>query len=89
MEKTVIKYVTGLPENASRWQVRMQKKYGKLSNIVKYIDYDIKHGVSVDDVRTIFSKIRNDSQYGDLRNDKESMVRLDELERQISLNFKR
>ncbi|MDQ4074117.1 MAG: hypothetical protein M3162_07420, partial [Thermoproteota archaeon] len=85
MEKTVIKYVTGLPENASRWQVRMQKKYGKLSNIVKYIDYDIKHGVSVDDVKTIFSKIRNDSQYGDLRNDKESMVRLDELERQISL----
>ncbi|MCC2648119.1 MAG: hypothetical protein K0R16_922 [Nitrososphaeraceae archaeon] len=42
MEKTVVKYVKGLSENASGWEKRNHKKYGSLANICRQIDYDIK-----------------------------------------------
>jgi hypothetical protein len=40
MEKTVVKYVKGLSENASGWEKRNHKKYGRLTNICRQIDYD-------------------------------------------------
>ena len=33
MEKTVIKYVKGLPEDASKWEIR---KHKKIWQIIKY-----------------------------------------------------
>lgn len=44
MQDTVIRYLTGLSEDASRWQKRMNKQYGNLTQVNKRIDYDIKHG---------------------------------------------
>ena len=32
MEKTVVKYVKGLPADASSWEKRRDKKYGRLVN---------------------------------------------------------
>ncbi len=84
MEKMVIRYVTGLPADASRWQKRLNKKYGKVTNISRNIQYDIKHGVTSDQVKAFFSKIRNDTEYINLQKDKESMDRLEDLEMQLS-----
>ena len=44
MEKIVLKFITGLSENATRWEKRMYKRYGRISNVCKQINYDIKQG---------------------------------------------
>ena len=84
MEKTVVKYVKGLSENASGWEKRNHKKYGSLANICRQIDYDIKHGVSSEQVSSMFEKIRNDSRFSALRKVNGSMERLAEIENQFS-----
>jgi hypothetical protein len=85
MEKLILRYVKGLPVDASNWQKRMNKKYGKLSNIVKNIDYDIKHGANKNQVISLFSRIRKESFFYDLQINKESMDRLDNLERELHI----
>ena len=84
MEKTIVKYVKGLSENASGWEKRNHKKYGNLANICRQIEYDIKHGVSSEEVTSIFKKIRNDSSFSTLRKGNGSMERLAEIENQFS-----
>ena len=84
MEKTVVKYVKGLSENASGWEKRNHKKYGSLANICRQIDYDIKHGVSSEQVSSIFYRVRNDSSFADLRKGNGSMKRLDEVENRFT-----
>lgn len=78
MKKTAVKYVTGLSENASSFQKRQHKKYGgKITNVQRNIDFDIRHGVTIDEVVAFLDKIRDDVSYADIR-DKEgnSMERL-------------
>jgi hypothetical protein len=84
MEKIVVKYVKGLSENASGWEKRNHKKYGSLANICRQIEYDIKHGVSSEQVTSIFERIRNDSSFSSLRKGNGSMERLAEIENQFS-----
>ena len=84
MEKTVVKYVKGLSENASGWEKRNHKKYGSLGSICRQIEYDIKHGVSSEQVTSIFERIRNDSSFSSLRKGNGSMERLAEIENQFS-----
>jgi hypothetical protein len=84
MEKVVVKYVKGLSENASGWEKRNHKKYGSLANICRQIEYDIKHGVSSEQVTSIFERIRNDSSFSTLRKSDGSMERLAEIENQFS-----
>ena len=86
MEKLIIRYVIGLPVDASNWQKRMNKKYGKLSNIVKNINYDVKHGANKEQIISLFSRIRKDSFFHDLQINKESMDRLDNLERELHIS---
>lgn len=83
MEKLIIRYVTGLPADASNWQKRMNKKYGKQPNIIKNIKYDIKHGANKTQVLALFSRIRQESFFHYLQINKESMDRLDNLEREL------
>ena len=80
MEKTVVKYVKGLSENASGWEKRNHKKYGSLAKICRQIEYDIKHGVTSEQVISMFSRVRNDSSFANLREGNGSMKRLDEVE---------
>jgi hypothetical protein len=83
MEKTIIKFVTGLSANANSWEKRQHKRYGVLNNICRQIGYDIKHGVTIEQVLMLLQKIRNDSSYFSLQKDEESMQRLDELDKQF------
>jgi hypothetical protein len=80
MQKTVVKYVKGLPENASSFEKRNHKKYGGLNHICRQIEYDVKHGVTDKEVVLMLRKVRDDSSFLDLRNGNGSMQRLKEIE---------
>ena len=81
MEKTVVKFVTGLSVNASAWEKRQNKRYGKIASICRQIEYDIKHGVTIEQVLLLLQKIRNDSSFSSLQKDDSSMERLNELDK--------
>ena len=81
MEKTVIKFVTGLSENATTWEKRQNKRYGKITNVCRKISYDIKQGATIEQVILLLQKIRNDSSFSSLQKNGESMQRLNELDK--------
>jgi hypothetical protein len=80
MEKTVIKYIKGLPENATAWEKRQHRRYGGITRVCRQINYDIKHGVTNEEVLELLEAIKNDSSYLNLRNDTNCMNRLAEIE---------
>jgi transcription initiation factor IIE alpha subunit len=80
MEKTVIKYITGLTENATAWEKRQHRRYGGITRVYRQINYDIKHGVTNEEVLELLEAIKNDSSYLNLRNDTNCMNRLAEIE---------
>src|SRR5436309_5861766 len=85
MQKTVVKYVKGLSEYASGWEKRNYKKYGTLTNVCRQIEYDIKHGVTNEQVLSILQKIRNQSSFSSLLlNNDGSMERLNEIEKHFT-----
>ena len=80
MEKTVVKYVKGLSETASGWEKRNHKKYGGITNICRQIEYDIRQGVTPEQVASMLHKVRNGSSFATLRKNVGSMERLEEVE---------
>jgi hypothetical protein len=80
MEQTLVRFVRGLSENASRWEVRLNKKYGKIGRVRKRIEYDIKHGVTNEEVFTFLQLIRTESAYHDVRSCVGSLERLNEIQ---------
>jgi len=81
MEKMVVKFVTGLSENPTRWEKRQNKRYGRITNVCRQIGYDIKQGVTNEQVLLLLQKIRNDSSFSSLRTNEGSIERLDEVEK--------
>jgi hypothetical protein len=81
MKKAVVKFVTGLKDNPSWWEKRQHKRYGGLRNICKQIEYDIKHGVTSEEVLSTLQDIRNHSSFSSLRKVNGSIERLDEVEK--------
>ena len=80
MQETIVKYLTGLSENASRYQKRLDKKYGNLTQVTKRIDYDLKHGVERQEVIAFLTLIKTDQSYIELRETIGFGDRLDSLE---------
>jgi hypothetical protein len=80
MENTLIKFVTGLAEDASRWERRINNKYGRIGRVSKGIEYDIKHGVTNQQVCSFLQLVRTGSSFSDVRAHNGSMERLDEIE---------
>ncbi len=83
MEKTVLKFVIGLSENATSWQKKQHKRYGTINNCCRQIKYDVRHGVTNEEVLSFLQKIRFDSSYSSTQNDAASIGRLIELEKQF------
>ena len=83
VEKVVLRYVKGISPDASSFEKRNYKKYSTVSSCAKQIEYDVKHGVTMEEVMAVMRKIRHDKQFRDLQRSPESLQRLDELERQI------
>jgi len=50
MEKTVVKFVTGLSVNATAWEKRQNKRYGRITSVCRQIGYDMKQGVTNEQV---------------------------------------
>lgn len=84
VEKVVLRYMKGISPDASSFEKRNFKKYSTISNCSKQIEYDIKHGVTVQEVIEIMNKIRNDASYSEVRQNLDAIQRLDELERQLN-----
>ncbi|MDQ3839412.1 MAG: hypothetical protein M3297_09095 [Thermoproteota archaeon] len=81
MQKTVLKYVSGISENAFPYQKRQHKKYsGNLSFVNRSIQFDIKHGVTREEVDTFLDKVRNDSSFAEVRQRLGSGERLEQLQ---------
>ena len=80
MQKTILKYVTGLSPDASGWEKRNHKKYGSLASMCRQIEYDIKHGATNEQVLSMFHQIRNNKSFSALRMGSGSMDRLGEVE---------
>ena len=80
MQDTIVKYLTGLSENATRWQRRFDKKYGNLAQVIKRIQYDLKHGVERQEVVAFLVLIKTDQSYDVLRNAVGYGYRLESLE---------
>jgi hypothetical protein len=83
MEKIVVKFVTGLSPDASTWEKRMFKRYGKLPNVCRQINYDIKQGATIDQVLSFMQKIRDDPSFSVLRAINGSLGRIEELENEF------
>jgi hypothetical protein len=88
VEKVIIRYIKGISPQASSFEKRNFKKYSTISSCAKQIEYDIKHGVTTEEVLKIMQKIRQDKSFLDLRTIPEAVQRLDELERQLSIQKK-
>src|SRR4029079_3627679 len=80
MQDTIIRYLTGLSEDASRWQKRLNKQYGNLTHVTKRIGYDIKHGVERQEVLDFLELVKTDESYSDLRKVNDFGYKLDTLE---------
>ncbi|HVD08432.1 MAG TPA: hypothetical protein VNB67_08305, partial [Nitrososphaeraceae archaeon] len=83
MEKTVVKFVTGLSATASMWEKRQNKRYGRITSVCRQIGYDIKQGVTNEQVLSLLQKIRNDSSFSGLRDNDGSTERLNEVEKRF------
>ena len=79
MEKIVIKFVTGLSDNPTRWEKKQNKRYGKISVVCRQIEYDIKHGVTIQQVLMYIQKIRTHTAFLSLLKKEGSLNRLDQL----------
>src|SRR5437667_11157750 len=84
VERVIVRFIKGISPDASSFEKRNYKKYSTVSSCAKQIEYDIKHGVTMDEVLSVVRRIRHEKQFRDLQKSPESVQRLDELERQIS-----
>jgi hypothetical protein len=83
MQKTIVKYVFGLTEDekGSKWKVNQHKKYsGNLTNVRRNIDFDIRHGVTKEEVAEFLDKVQYDSSFSKQRKIVGSIERIKELE---------
>jgi hypothetical protein len=83
IEKVITRYIEGISPDASSFEKRNFKKYSTISSCAKQIEYDIKHGVTTEQVMAVMERIRHDNSFADLRANPDSIQRLDDLERQL------
>ena len=84
VEKVILRYMKGISPDASSFEKRNFKKYSTISSCSKQIEYDIKHGVTAQEVADLMNRIRNDASYAKVRQNLDAIQRLDELERQLN-----
>lgn len=87
MENIVVKYVTGLSENATRYEVKIHKRYGGIEKVCRRIKYDMRHGVKNDEVLSFLERIRTDSSFSHLRELDGYLDRLNEIEEHFVNNI--
>ena len=85
MQKTIVKFISGLSELESgySWKKRQHKKYsGNIGYVRRNIQFDIKHGVTEEEVITFLDKVRNDNSFSEVRKSAGGSERLEQLEKE-------
>jgi hypothetical protein len=81
MQKTIVKYVSGISDNATSFQKKMHRKYnGKIGYVRRNIDFYIKHGVTREEVIAFLDRVQIDSSFSDIRKSEGSGERIKELQ---------
>ena len=83
MQQIIVKYVNGISnvDNDSSWKRKQYKKYsGNISFVRRSINYDIKHGVTRQEVTEFLSKVQNDFSFSNIRESAGSIARIEELQ---------
>ena len=83
VEKTIKKFIIGLSETASIWEKRQHKRYGTIANCCKQIDYDLKHGVTTEEVYQVLQKIKADSTFSPVLENESATQRFNEIEKYV------
>jgi hypothetical protein len=82
MQKTILKYVSGLTETEknSSWKVKQHKRYGgNVYNVRRNIKDDIQHGVTSGEVSEFLDRVQNDPSFSDIRRIAGSIERIKDL----------
>lgn len=83
-EKVVVRFVKGLSADATAFERRNHKRYGSITQCVKQLEYDMKHGVDKSEIMDVMRKVRLLKKYSELRSDPEAVQRLSSLEELLS-----
>jgi hypothetical protein len=69
--------------SGTSWKKRQHKKYsGNIGYVRRSVQFDIKHGVSSEEVVTFLDRVRNDISFSDVRKNVGSGQRLEQLEKE-------
>jgi hypothetical protein len=83
-EKVIARFVRGLSADATAFERRNHKRYGSITQCIKQLDYDMKHGVDRAEVMNVIRKVRMLKKYAELRSDPAAVQRLASLEELLS-----
>jgi hypothetical protein len=83
MQKTIIKYISGISDTMSLLQARQYMKYYNISNVQKTLYYDTNHGVTKEDIFLFIEKVRSDPSYHILQSNKLAMEKLRNIEKYV------
>jgi hypothetical protein len=83
MQKTIIKYISGISDTMSLLQARQYMKYYNISNVQKTIYYDTNHGVTKEDIFLFIEKVRTRPSYFVLQSNKLAMEKLRNIEKYV------
>ena len=83
-EKVIVRFVKGLSSDATAFERRNHKRYGSITQCVKQLDYDMKHGVDKVEVMDVLKKVKMLKKYAELRSDPEAVQRITSLEELLS-----
>lgn len=83
MQKTIIKYISGISDTMSLLQARQYMKYYNISNVQKTLYYDTNHGVMKEDIFLFIEKVRSDPSYYVLQSNKLAMEKLRNIEKYV------
>ena len=83
MQKTIIKYISGISDTMSLLQARQYMKYYTLSNVQKTLYYDTNHGVTKEDIFLFIETVRTRPSYYVLQSNKLAMEKLRNIEKYV------
>ena len=83
-EKVIVRFVKGLSSDATAFERRNHKRYGSITQCVRQLEYDMKHGVERSEIMEVIKKIRTLKKHAELRSDPGAAQRLTSLEELLS-----
>lgn len=73
-------HLTGLPDDASRYQRKIHKKYGGITKVRRKIEYDLKQGATNNDLMLFLKIVKKDPLFSELRDNEGFDDRVNEIE---------